>query len=166
MTTSSIGRDALRAQARELQGRGLNNVQIAAELGFEDKSGAWRLLNPEAYAKTLRKTNARRAPDKRAWENAYDRPTCACGTTMGVGAHRHGARACAGCRADMYAMGRAMRRERIYELWHRGALLREIAASLGSTVASIGVELVAMRQDGWDVPPRPPGGIRAERAKT
>jgi hypothetical protein len=98
--------------------------------------------------------NQRWAARKRAWENEHDRPVCACGRAMGVGVHRRGARTCGECAREIKAVGAAMRRERIYEAWHRGATLREIADLMGSTQGSIGVTVARMRETGWDMPYR------------
>lgn len=147
-------RDERRVEAQRLRDAGWSFDRIAAAIGYASGAGARRLLHPERFAENDRKNNARRAPIKRAWENANDRPACACGAAMGVGAHRRARRVCAACRNDIYAVGRAMRRERIYELWHRCATLRDIAEALDSTAASMSSEITYMRQDGWDMPYR------------
>jgi IS30 family transposase len=160
MSAATTDREKLRARAQRLRDRGSSYAEIASRLGFANHTTTWRLLNPERAAEIERGVNARRRSAKRAWENEQDRGTCPCGATLGVAARRLGTKVCAGCRDEMARTGRAMRRDRIRDLWLAGALTREIAVALGSTPNSIGGELVAMRREGWGVPARPPGSLR------
>lgn len=138
-------RDEKVAEARRLRTQGLSYPRIA-ELIDAPTSTVWVWLNPGS--------EARRGPAKRAWENANDRGRCACGAAMGVGAKRRGSGVCAECRREMDAVGRAWRQQTIYELWHQGASLHEIAAALSTKRPSIGSEVTHMRKIGWDLPYR------------
>lgn len=48
--------------------------------------------------------------------------------------------------------GAERRRERIARLWRQDLTAPEIAAIIGSTANSVGVEITRMRADGWDLP--------------
>lgn len=53
-----------------------------------------------------------------------------------------------------WAAGEHSRLVQIHDLWHQGKTIKEIAAALESTKNSIGVTIVYMRRDGWDLPYR------------
>lgn len=162
-------RDEEREEAKRLLDEGLTLQEVAERLGYRNHASAWRLLHPaEAKADTAR-DNARRRDAKRAWENEHDRGTCPCGTPLVVGSRRRGTKVCRECHDEMVAVGTAMKRERIAELWAQGLKLREIAAVLGTTQHTITVDMTRMRRDGWDLPRRhnwsPEGLERAQNAR-
>ncbi len=73
---------------------------------------------------------------------------------MGVGSARRGMVLCHDCRHDVRAIGRAMRQERIAEMWGAGYARATIAQALDSTDNAISVEMAYMRQHGWALPRR------------
>lgn len=88
---------------------------------------------------------------KRAWDREHYRGVCPCGTQTA----RRANQVCGDCRREMVAVGAAMRRERIHELWHEGQSLQEIAQTLSlGNWRSAGVLVTEMRADGWDMPYR------------
>jgi transposase len=52
------------------------------------------------------------------------------------------------------ASRRTMQFEHIYDAWHRGESLREIAEQVGITPSAVGSAIARMRQAGWDMPYR------------
>lgn len=140
-----------------LRQRGYSYGKIAALLGYAGPSSAWKLLHPEQTRERYARDNAARGPAKRAWENAHDRGQCACGAPMQVGARRRGGKHCWACEVEIRAVGRAMRQERIAELWLTGLPVRDMATQLGATTAAVNVALAAMRRQSWDVPRRRKG---------
>ncbi len=158
-----------RAEARRLRDEGLTLDQIATRMGYAHASGATRLLmHPETLRARNRRSNATRAAAKRAWENEHDRGKCACGAALTIGARRRGTATCRSCYVEIQTVGRAMRQERIAEMWAAGETLRSIADALGATAKSIGSEMARMRAAGWDLPRRhnwtPEGLERAQSA--
>jgi hypothetical protein len=57
-------------------------------------------------------------------------------------------------RADTGYLDTKRKRARIYEMWHAGTKMDEIAAALGTTRGTISVQLSRMRHCGWDLPLR------------
>jgi hypothetical protein len=160
-------REQKRAEAERLRAEGMTLQAIAERLGYAAGASAWKLLNPEAAAAGIQRQNARRGPAKRAWARKHDTATCPCGTRMGEGSIHKGYALCATCRDDVARIGRALRCERIADMWEAGMKQREIAAALDSTTASIGATMAHMRAEGWDLPYRyrwSPEGL--ERAQT
>lgn len=143
------------AEAQRLRAGGLTLQQIADRLGYRHAESATRLLrDPSVQAEMTRRDNAKRNAAKRAWEREHDRAVCPCGAAMGVGAARKGATVCRECHVEQVALGRAMRCERIADMWAQGCTLREIAEALDSAVHSIGASMSRMRAAGWDLPYR------------
>lgn len=150
-------RDEKIAEAGRMRDEGLSCSAIARELGVYYGT-AYRWLNPDTAREYSRRSNARPETKaaKRAWAVAHDRDRCPCGAVRGVGSHRreNDGGLCRECERDVRTVGRAMREERIAEMWEQGLRLREIAAALGSTVPSIGASMSKMRDRGWDLPRR------------
>jgi hypothetical protein len=67
-----------------------------------------------------------------------------------------------GLRADMVRA--QVQRKRIEQLWSEGRETREIAADLGWSPGHVSMELHRMRGKGYDLPRRPPGGLRRKAA--
>jgi DNA-binding CsgD family transcriptional regulator len=153
-----VTRDQKVAQAQILAARGTSNADIARQLGVTPNA-VWKWLHPTATRERNRRENAApgRKEAKRAWENEHDRGRCPCGNQLVVGANRRGTRICAECWHETQRVGRAMRLQPVHEMWHAGASLREIAASMGTTEQTIGVQVSTMRLEGWDMPYRRPG---------
>jgi hypothetical protein len=57
---------------------------------------------------------------------------------------------------ECYRRRRNARRREIQQRWLAGESLKEIAAALGTTPASVRVTLVKMRERGWEMPHRRP----------
>lgn len=136
------------AKRRVLNGGEVPRV-VAADLGI-GRSTIYQWVWPERYSEA----RPERRAQKCAWENANDRRPCVCGALMGAGTHRRGQTHCDGCRREMAAVGRAMRREPIYDMWHEGLRLTEIAAKVGISLGNIKKTVTEMRIDGWDMPYR------------
>lgn len=137
-------------------GDGMAYSEVAARLGV-DHSTVWGWLNPEGARAIDQRSNAKRGPAKRAWENEHDRGRCPCGSDLGVGASRRGFQTCDECCQEMKRIGRAMRMQPVYEMWHAGAALREIADVMSMTTRTAGYHVSIMRLEGWDMPYRRPG---------
>jgi DNA-binding NarL/FixJ family response regulator len=89
---------------------------------------------------------------KRACESAH-RATCIdCGTALTTGSAWRGHVRCRSCHVAHVNEQTVARRLEIQRLWHEGLRAREIAAAMGSTTGSIGVEIRRMRIAGWDLP--------------
>jgi transposase len=147
------------AKARTLRKKGLKYREIGARLGISTKL-AWEWVNPEK----VQATNRRRRRAKREWERHWlasdaSRAICArCGKKMGRGSARphlqeRNARAvesqqrtCSGCAED--------RRELTIALYREGLPLKVIADRLDTTINSLGVDLVRLRKQGYDLPYR------------
>lgn len=163
-------RDEKVAEAQRLRAEGLTLQAIGDRFGATHTC-VWRWLNPERSAEHVRKQNARpeRRAAKRAWEREHDRGECPCGATLAVGARRKGIEVCRDCHDEMQAVGTAMRRERIRDLWEAGATRKEIVQALASTSPSIQTEMARMRREGWELPLRrnwtPEGLERARNAR-
>lgn len=159
-------RDEKITEAQRLRVEGLTNPQIARLLGVTT-STVWKWLNPERARELHRRDNAARNAAKRAWEREYDRKPCPCGAPRGSGKHRRNPNGlCRDCWMEVAAVGRAMREERIAEMWAQGLKLREIADALDSTLASIASTVSQMRKRGWDLPRRKnwtPDAVAAQR---
>jgi transposase len=153
----TLTREQKIARARELREQGWSYAAIARQLGVSESTPrTW--CNPEWAKEQARKSNAKRGPAKRAWENEHDRGTCAtCGEPTVASASRKNVRLCRDCWTEAEHREQTLRRERIAALWCEGQTLTEIAAALDSTPASIGVTLAHMREDGWDLPYRRAG---------
>jgi DNA-binding CsgD family transcriptional regulator len=94
-----------------------------------------------------------RAEQKRRWDRENKPPCPQCGEPMARGYER-----CARCRREADAAAVDERRREILRRWLAGESHRQIAAALGTSAPTIQVELVRMRQDGWDAPRRGPRG--------
>lgn len=126
-------------------------AEIARRFGIS-KTRTWNAINPER----VRIHNRARRAYKREWDRAKRRSEAGrghceeCGGLMGIDAKRKGFRVCMGCKRRTARL----RRERIVNQWNRGVPVREIAAELGSTEKSIAVEIVRLRNLGYDLPYR------------
>jgi hypothetical protein len=118
-----------------------------AELCGVSKSAVTKLFNPN-YSEWMRRSNAKRAAAKREWERQHDRPTCACGNKMTVGAHRKGIAGCWDCERTRRAAAKAERLDQIAHLWERGLSLTEIGERTGSTQNAIGTAISQARARG------------------
>lgn len=144
-------RDERKAKARELIANGATYASAGQEVGVAPNT-AWYWLHPEA----VQADNAARHKYKLAWSRENNRAQCPCGSLAGIGSRlswQHQG-LCQACRRDVRTVGRAWRCQEIYEMWHEGFTLLGIALELDSTVGSINVEIVRMRQEGWDMPYR------------
>jgi DNA-binding CsgD family transcriptional regulator len=146
-------RDEKIAEAQRLRARGLTYREIGAQLGVT-KGCLAKWLHPDRARAWNQHDNDRRSVAKRAWENAHDRGQCPCGAVMGVGARRHGYKVCRDCCAEMAHVERAWRMQPVYEMWHAGLSLREIAAQLGMAPGTVSFHVSTMRSEGWDMPHR------------
>lgn len=153
------------AEAQRLRRRGLTHREIAERLGV-GRAAVSKWLNPAAK-EWARTSNARRRVAKHEWEMAYRadpanrKPCPRCGGPTNYLRCRSGEPVlCGQCiHADAEE-----RRRRIAEMWLAGVSYREIAVELGSTVGSVQVTVVRMRQEGWDLPRRGPRGRILEAA--
>jgi hypothetical protein len=102
-------------------------------------------ISPEARV-------GRRGEQKRRWDEAA-RHRCACGALIWAKDDR-----CRTCYDAERRAARDLRRAMIADLWGRGATRRTIAAAIGTTPGTIGVEVIRMRHDGWDLAKRGPFG--------
>lgn len=129
-------------------------ASIARELGVT-RADAWKALNPERHRTNEHRSNQRRRPAKRAWENEHDRGTCACGATLAAGARRKGIQRCIACECAGRRAQRLARAAVIERMWAEGRSLIEIAAALDTTHKSISVEIARLRREGLaDLPYR------------
>lgn len=162
---STLSRDEKVAEARRrlLVERELPRV-VAADLGV-GRSTVYRWAYPELYSES----RPERRAQKRAWEREHDTGQCDCGRRLGIGSRHRGYKVCHACHAEMVAVGTAMRRERIFEMWAQGLKQREIAEALGTTRPTISTDMARMRRDGWDLPYRnnwtPEGLERAQNSR-
>jgi transposase len=110
---------------------------VSADAAQRDRGASlrWKRANPE-HCRRLNEAKRRR-------DNPHDCTRC--------GAWIAEAGLCGHCRAHDR---RLERRRTIQRLWAEGATLKAIAGQLGSTAASVAVEMTYMRRDGWDVPLR------------
>jgi ribosomal protein S14 len=92
----------------------------------------------------------KRREQKDAWEEAQRHPCAECGRPGVWRKHK----LCADCYRRELREATDARRAEIQRRWLAGETHRQIALALGSTAPSIQVELVRMRQLGWDVPRR------------
>lgn len=165
MTTGPLSRVALAVEARRFRDEeGLSYHGIAAALGVS-YSVVVRLLDPEQARVRDAASNAKRTAAKRQWADAHDRGRCACGTVLGEGSKHAGRKTCMGCWQEMRRVGCAMRLQPVYDLWHAGASLREIAAAIGVTRNTMGRLVSDMRSEGWDMPHRYPAWDRKENSR-
>jgi hypothetical protein len=132
---------AIREQQPELSHREI------AELCGVQKAAVTKLFNPNSREWT-RRSNAKRAAAKRAWENANDRPTCACGNPMAVGAHRKGFTGCWDCERSRRAAAKEERLQEIARMWAEGLSLTAIGERVGGTQNSIGTAISQARARG------------------
>lgn len=145
------------ARAMKAANPGRSNASIARELGVTT-TRVWRVLNPEKYRESMRATNARRGPAKRAWEREMRAVCTACGGACGQGTGRADGTSrlvggvCASCRTAAHV-------ERVLEMWRlrrdEGLLNTEIAARLEIPVASVATDMCRLRALGYDVPVAP-----------
>ena len=95
-------------------------------------------------------------PVRARQKEKYDYKPCPkCGAQC-----NHNSTGCQACYDKERGEGKQARRLIIEALWNGGCPAREIAERLGTSAASIGVEVFRMRADGWDLPRR----IRQKRA--
>lgn len=138
------------AAAQRLRAEGLTHGEIGERFGVANQTvHAW-LSDPDGAKQRARK-------------DSY-RGTCIdCGApTNGSAGPSKAPQRCQSCNgkvtgAAATARGRAKaepRRQRIVAMWHEGCTLREIADALGTTPESIGVTVVKLRREGWDLPYR------------
>lgn len=151
-----ISREEKIRYARNLHDQGLSYAAIGRELGVTGGC-VQKWLKPDRAKEWARRENNKpgRTAQKRAWADA-NRATCPrCGAEMVIGSRNPSKRPdlCRNCRRDEDHTLRETRRGQIAALWNAGKTAPEIAAELGSTAAAIHVAVVAMRKDGWDVPP-------------
>jgi transposase len=149
-----VTRDEKISRARELRVQGMSYAAVGDALGVE-KSTAMRWLNPERTREWVRRSNAKRAAAKLAWQHAHRMACPNCGDSMGLGSSMKSKQTetCRRCRFTKLRSERETRRSRIAAMWNAGKTATEIAEALDSTPGSISVELTRMRHDGWSVPP-------------
>ncbi len=107
---------------------------------------AWREYHRAWRERTGSERTAHRREQKRRWD-LENRRRCACGRLTGDSQTD----TCVDCYRAAARAERDKRRSEIARLWARGDSLKEIATALDSSVNSIGVTIVHMRQDGWSL---------------
>lgn len=154
---SATSKPAWHAEALRLCAQGLSYSEIARRLGYTG-SAVGKAVNPDRawlYAQRDNERAERRAA-KSAWDRECYRGVCVvCGAQTWRRGHDR-------CFLHSAARDRRWRRRRaIVSMWADGLKLREIAEALDTTLEVVGVEMVSMRRDGWDLPyrrPRTPSG--------
>lgn len=146
------------ARAGELRAQGLTYAEIGARLGV-DKSAVWKWLHQERAAEWRLRDDPDRTR-RRAWEHsAKGRGTCArCGRLKGFSSYKN--LHCHRCRVELDAERVDARGQLIVAMWAEDRSRREIAAQLGWTTNHVSVEVDRLRKKGYDLPKRPPGGLR------
>jgi transposase len=158
-------RDEKIAKAKRLRELGLSYEEVGRRLGVTGGC-VQKWLKPEAAKRwAANDRTPERNARKRAWENDHDRPLCACGNRMGVGAHRKGYFRCKECRRAADAERTAIRGREIVAMWAAGMTMREIQARYGWTKGHLAQQLHRLRAKGFDLPKRPPGGLRLQHAQ-
>jgi DNA-directed RNA polymerase specialized sigma24 family protein len=151
-------RDEKIAEARRLRDEGFTWAAAGRQLGVAGPT-VWKWLHPERTREWNARDNANpdRVAEKARWWREYtddpeNRKRCpACGGPTHlyvVQSENPGI-----CRSCVVAR-KERRRAGIVEGWGEGLTLRAIAARLGSTPESVGVEMVRMRAEGYDLPRR------------
>lgn len=135
-------------QVKQMRADGHSLQEIATTVGMSYQA-VRKALDPDGEKVRRQRDNAKRAADKRAWENANDRPACeSCGKAMGAGAHRHGYTSCWDCRLKR-AEERTAEMVRLRN--EDGLSNREIAERIGSTLCAVATELSRARRRGEHV---------------
>ncbi len=111
-------------------------------------SRAWKKRNRERHASYDREYASR--PDVRGF-------CTRCGGQMGAAKRKGIDGVCQSCRSELAAE----RAELIIRRWGQGLSLRDIAAELGSTPGSVGVDIARLRGAGRDLPHRRPRRVAA-----
>lgn len=154
---STATQQDLDEQALSLQAQGLSYLEIGQAMG-ETRETAWRRCNRLRANASARIYKAKRREAMRAYDHAYGRAhrgTCtSCGRQMGVRVRDDGE--CRKCRMAHAAE----KNELVARLWAEGVEVKEIARQLGTTPAAAHRRIGYMRQRGWDLPKRPPGGLK------
>jgi ribosomal protein S27E len=142
--------------------RGLGVSAIAAEIGVT-YGAVYKALHPERAREYNRKTEARpeRKVAKRIWSREQ-RVVCSdCGREAGTYSKYKGVLRCQECENARRRRKRARRAHRIETWWAEGLTLREIAERLGTSKNAVGVTIHGLRAEGFDLPYRRPGYVRA-----
>lgn len=136
------------ARAQALRARGLKWQEVADEMGCALNTAKRYFHDPDGVRAHAENVRAGRRREQKA---RYDYKPCPrCGSPRA-----YDATLCLSCaNADKHT-AQETRHRTIERLWREGATLREIAAALESTPASVGVSMVRMRQAGhYDLPYR------------
>jgi transposase len=138
-------------RARKLRAEGWTYQAIADRYGLSAAT-AYRYCNPDSiehkrlYDAEYRETNReRRNAQSRAYRRRTRPPCPQCGNPMA-----HTSTLCEGCRADEIER----RARQIAAWWSEGLTLREIAKRLEWTINHVQVEIVRLREKGYDLPYR------------
>lgn len=160
-----MSREQKIAKARELRAAGLTYDAIARRLGMSHPC-IWGWCNPEAKRAKDKRSNAKRGPAKRAWEDAQ-RANCEdCGRTLQGGSAlpcRRNSGKCLDCWWVAQAAELEPRYKQIEAWWAEGLTYPEICAHLGWSENHLGVEIHRMRAAGRNLPYRYKTGKRAGR---
>jgi biotin operon repressor/ribosomal protein S14 len=146
------------AEAHRLRKRGWTYQRIGDRFGVSH-AAVWKWLHPELVVELNRRDDPDRTR-RRRWEGSgKGRGTCdRCGGPKGIGCYRYSL--CRQCYADQNAERVHERGLRIVQWWAEGQTRAEIAAQLGWGTNHLSVELDRLRKAGYDLPKRPPGGLR------
>lgn len=127
---------------RLVREEGLSQSEAARRAGCS-YTAIWRRLNPEKARERARRDNAR--PERKAAKRAHERNgTCPkCGGVR----WRYSGEICRSCEVAGLHRAKAARQDDIVALWAGGASMPDIARELGTTVESIGVEMVRIRRE-------------------
>lgn len=145
-TGSSGDVSARRMRALELHEAGVSDREIGECLGVAG-STVWKWRHPERRKEMDKRDRENRADARLQWnrDNAHV-PCPICGGPMARATRGR----CSVCRAN----AEHARKSCIQDMWHEGRTLAEIAAALDTTVDSLGVTMVRMRRQGWELPYR------------
>lgn len=153
-------RQVMAADARRLHDDGVHWREATVRMGI-GRSYYYELLSDPDGAKVA----ARKAKAGGTCE------TCGAPTSYGRGGgspHRHCSAHNPGhvLSAQLQHERALPRRRQVQQLWADGLTVAQIAERVGTTTGTIGVLMVAMRKQGWDLPYRPgnAGRLRSERA--
>jgi transposase len=138
----------LRERALALHKAGLTDREIGEYLGV-DKSTVWKWRHPDQRKEFDRRDREKRRESRREWNRAHMHAPCPlCGGPMSR--NKAAGDRCAKCRE----IAEHARRSCIQDMWLDGHTMSEIADALGTTLESLGVTMVRMRKQGWDLPYR------------